>query len=102
MGFLINYHDQSIDSLVDLGVNGFYPLFDRSWIDEVQQTGKIKLTKKDQLRAKKIISRLSKHPHISRKKIVLRSLIKEERDIFIKTFLKMVERRILDKKGQIH
>lgn len=102
MSLLINCYDQSIDSLIDLGVNGFYPLFESVWIEEILHRGTFKLTKKDQLRAKKIMGNLSKHQNLTRKKIILRSLVKEERDIFIKTFLKLVEQRILDKKGQIH
>ena len=102
MELLINYHDQSMDSLVDLGVNGFYPLFDQVWMNEILHQETFKLTKKDQLRAKKIMNVLSKHQDLARKKTILRSLVKEERDIFIKIFLKMVEKRIQDKKGQIH
>ena len=102
MDLLINCYDQSIDSLVDLGVNGFYPLFEVVWIEEIITQKSLKLTKKDQLKAKKIMSSLSKHQNLTRKKIIIRSLIKEDRDVFIRTFLKMVEQRILDKKGQIH
>jgi hypothetical protein len=38
---------------------------------------------------------------LDRKKTLLSSLNKEERDLFIKSFLKLVEGKILDKKPEL-
>ena len=94
--------DPSIRSLIELGTNGFFPLFDQIWLEEILQERHRRLTKKDCLQAEKIVRKLAKYENLPGKKILLTSLEKGERNIFIKVFLKLVEERILDKKNQIH
>ena len=84
-----------------MGTLGFYPLFDNKWINEVLKFPTLNLNKIDKQKAKIILQRLEKHKSLDRKKTILLSLVKEERDLFIKAFLKMVEGEILDQRPEI-
>ncbi len=88
--------NKNLNSLITMGANGFYPLFHESWIAEAEQLPRKKLTKKDQLTVKQVTKKILKHRNIERKKIILLSLPAEERNIFIRNFLNLVENKILD------
>jgi hypothetical protein len=93
--------DESLKSLIKMGALGFYPLFDGTWINEVLKFTNLNLSKIEKQKAKRILLRLEKHKSLDRKKTILLSLGKEERDLFIKAFLKMVEGEILDQRPEI-
>ena len=101
----MNFHtaekDQGFRSLVEMGTKGFYPLFHQDWLDDAYQDIQNILTKKEQVKAKEIIGRLLKHKSIERKKIVLLSLAQNERTLFVRAFLGIVEGKILDRRPGI-
>lgn len=101
MEFHLAERDQSIKSLVEMGKNGFYPLFHQDWMNDVYDLPNKKMTKKDKIKAKEILSKLVKHKSLERKKIVLMTLSDEERSIFIKAFLDIVENKILNSRPGI-
>ena len=93
--------DKTIGSLIDIGMSGFFPLFHDEWLsDSKSELGT--LNEKDKLQAKKILNRLTSHRGIDRKKTILLTLSKKDRQLFINLFLKMVENKIMDKKIIIH
>ena len=94
-------NDPEIASLVEIGTKGFFPLFYPQWIYEVYSSKNKYLSKNDEDRAKKILKKLQKYKSLDRKKTLLSSLEKDERDLFIKSFLKVVEGKILDKKPEL-
>ena len=94
--------DQSFTTLVDLGMKGFFPLFHRNWLDDVDVTKQTPLSKREKVRAKELISRLLKHRSLERKKIVLLSMQPKDRRIFIKAFLDLVEGKLLDRRPELH
>ncbi len=59
------------------------------------------VSKQEEEKAKKILKLLQKHKSLDRKKTLLSSLEKEDRALFIKTFLKVVEGKILDEKPEL-
>ncbi len=93
--------EKSLKSLVDLGVKGFYPLFHPDWAATMNFTNKKALTKKEKKKAKDIMNRLLNHRGLERKKIILFSLPEFEREIFVRSFLDMVEGKILDRKPEL-
>jgi hypothetical protein len=94
-------NDPEIASLVEFGTRGHFPLFYPQWFYEVFSSQNKCLSKSDEDRAKKILKKLQKHKSLDRKKTLLSSLNKDERDLFIKSFLKIVEGKILDKKPEL-
>lgn len=88
---------QSIKSLVELGVNGFFPLFEDNWF-LTKEFSKKKLTGNEKAKAKKLFSKVAGHRGINRKKTILLSMSEEERSLFIRAFMKMVEIKILNSK----
>ena len=100
--------EQDIKTLIDMGINGHYPLFHQEWLDEYFSSSDViekktsKLNRKEKTRAQKIIQRLSQHRELERKRIILHSLDREERVLFMRAFFDMVENRILDRQPEIH
>ncbi len=95
-------HNKDFQSLVDLGTKGFFPLFYSTWIQDAKESSSQKLTSHEKRKAKIIMEKLQKHRSIERKKTLLLALDSEERNYFIKVFLKMVEGKILDEKPEFH
>lgn len=88
---------QSIKSLVELGVNGFFPLFEDQWQDSMKFSNKT-LSGQEKVQAKKLFSRIASHRGINRKKTIIMSMTHDERDLLTRAFMKMVEIKILDSK----
>ncbi len=94
-------NNPEIASLVEIGTKGFYPLFYPQWLHEVSNLQSNPFSKQEEEKAKKILKQLQKHKSLDRKKTLLSSLEKEDRILFIKTFLKAVEGKILDEKPEL-
>jgi hypothetical protein len=85
-------------------VHGHYPLFHESWMtrNSLQKKNFLKITGVERARAKKLFNNVLKHRHLERKKIILLSMSDDDRDLFIKAFMNLVEGRILDQKMELH
>ena len=100
-----NGKDNSFNRLLDLGTKGHFPLFRKSWISEVTCDGpkrKPSFSKLEETKIKSIITRLSRHKRIDQKVTILMSLKNEDRNLFIKAFLKKVEHKILNNRPELH
>jgi len=85
--------------LIELGRNGFFPLFHPNWIkDACKETFK-KNSKTDQKKANEIMRRLAQHKNLDRKRTLLISLSDSDRKIFIKEFFNLVEKSILKERS---
>ena len=93
--------EKSLKSLVELGMKGFFPLFHQDWTQELNLSEQKTLTKREKKKAKDIMNRLLNHRGIERKKIILISLSPEERTLFMRAFMEMVEGRIMDKSPEL-
>lgn len=102
MALNLLYKDEPMNSLVEIAMQGHFLLFMDQWTDEVLKHPIKVLSKKDRLKAKDIIKRLNAHRNLERKKIIIMSLADEERSIFVRAFLEIVENKILDKRPGIH
>lgn len=92
------YHrnDRVIKSLLTLATQGFYPLFEENWMEELWQDKPKKLTGNEKAKAKTLFKRLCEHRTLERQRTVFWSLPEKDRKLFKRAFLKMVENRILD------
>ena len=94
--------NNSMKGYISLAKTGHYPLFFDEWIE-----GSLKKPKAISLHCanknvKALFKKLSKHRSVERKKILLTSLEPSEREEFIHSFLKMVERDILKDLKSLH
>lgn len=92
------YHrnDRVIKSLLTLATQGFYPLFEENWMEEIWQDKPKSLTGNEKAKAKTLFKRLCEHRTLERQRTVFWSLSEKDRKIFKRAFLKMVENKILD------
>ncbi len=93
--------DDSLQTLVNLGTQGFLPLFEGVMNTDFRSLESTKLSIADKKKANKLIDRVIKHRTLERQKTVVFAMDESERRILIKTFLKMVENKILDAGPQL-
>jgi len=91
--------DEEMINLIHIAQKGHYPLFQQNWIEELDI--KNKLSNEEIKTANAITARLKKHKNIERKKIILFSLSKKDRDLFINAFINTVEKQILNNRPKI-
>ena len=94
---------EQINSIIELGTKGYYPLFYPEWLGKYQKMQqKIKSNSFTRKFAKQTIQRLGKHKKLERKRTVLSSLNERELMVFINEFMIIVERKILNGRPEIH
>ena len=96
--------EESMKALINLGVQGYYPLFHELWMKdpEIKEKKFNKITGFERAKAKKLFQRISKHRNLEHKKTVLQSMSDEDRKLFMKAFFNLVEGKILDLKPELH
>jgi hypothetical protein len=96
--------EESMKALISLGVQGHFPLFLDTWLNDpvIKEKRFSKITGQERAKAKKLFSRVSKHKSLEHKKIVVLSMNDDERSLFIKAFFKIVEGKILDLRPELH
>jgi hypothetical protein len=101
----LNYRpEDSMKALINLGVQGHFPLFLDQWINspDVKERRFSKITGLERAKAKKLFNRVLKHRSLEHKKVVVFSMSDDERSLFIKAFFKLVEGKILDQRPELH
>lgn len=93
------------DHLIEAGSQGHLPLFFQDWIHEsyadLEEVKKLSFS----LAAEVVeagFKRMEKYNTIERKKTALQALKSEDRELFIRSFMKLVEYRTLDRLRELH
>jgi hypothetical protein len=96
------YHakDKALKTWVEIGTKGHFPLFLPEWMQEIEGHHK-KLTGNEKVKAKTLFKKICQHRTLEKQKTLLMAMNTEERCLFIKAFLKMVENKILDGSPEI-
>ena len=96
--------EESMKALIQLGTQGHFPLFHASLLTdpEIKEKKFSKITGLERAKAKKLFQIISNHRQLEHKKIVLLSMKEDDRKLFMKAFLRLVEGKILDQKPEIH
>ncbi len=89
--------DPELDSLIELGVHGFYPLFEHINKKIKHFAPSKNLTRNEYEQAEKIFSRLRKHKSIERKKSIVCDLSPIDQEIFMALFIQKVEEKMTQK-----
>lgn len=92
----------SLKGYIDLAKTGHYPLFFEEWLDgSLKEPKAISYTNANR-NVKELFGKMSKHRSVERKKTLLTSLPQTEREEFIQSFFKLVERDILKDLKNLH
>ena len=92
----------SINSLIDLATQGHFALFSGQWYHDFSQEELYRpFCPAEKANLKNLFKMLARHENLERKKTVLLSLKDEERLLFLRGFLSMVENKILDQRPTI-
>jgi hypothetical protein len=96
---------QGLDQLIESGSAGFFPLFYHDWIQEsfsdAHEMRSITFSKAAE-NVHKVYRQIEKYHSLERKKTAIHALKRDERKIFVMSFMKMVEYRTLDKLRELH
>ena len=93
---------QMLRALIELGIRGHFPFLHPSWIEEATRERNLPLTQQDREKSREILNRLIKHSTSERKMTMLLALKPQERKLFVRAFLTMIENKILDRRPEIH
>jgi len=95
---------QGLDQLIEAGSSGHFPLFYKSWIREsfADPEARRMTFSKAAENVHRIFKKIERHASIERKMTALQALNSEERLEFVRSFMKMVEFRSLDKIKELH
>jgi len=96
---------QELDTLIEAGSFGHFPLFYQSWIREsyinIADSKKITFSRAAET-VHKIFDQIEKHRSIEKKKTAIQAMNEYERQNFVLSFMKMVEYRTLDRLKDLH
>ncbi len=91
-----------MNDYIKLGQTGHFPLFFKEWItDSLNVNNSIKY-KSALKNVDDIFQRLERHKTIDKKKTALMALSNDERQVFINSFFKLVERTTLESHSELH
>lgn len=93
------------DYLIEAASSGHLPLFYQDWIHEsyanLEEVKKLSFS----LAAEVVqagFKKMEKHQSLDRKKTALQALKSEDRELFVRSFMKLVEYRTLDRLRELH
>lgn len=89
-------------SYINLGQYGHYPLFFKEWIKDgldIKEPLSYRVANRN---VREVFKKLAKHRTEEKKKILISSFNDEERNIFIKSFVKVVEHNVLKDMKTLH
>lgn len=96
---------QGLEQLIEAGSTGYLPLFFNEWITE-SYADKESLTTLSFSRASETVNKvfqgMERHSTIEKKKTAIQAMKEDERRHFIRSFMKMVEYKTLDKMRELH
>jgi hypothetical protein len=88
-------------SYIDAAKIGHYPLFFEDWLKDKEWQKQIAYRQANK-NIKSVFKKLSKHRTTDKKKTALIGLNKNERDVFINSFFRVVEHNILKDLKSLH
>lgn len=96
--------NQGLNHLLEAGSSGFFPLFHQDWIKESLQDAhhpRISFSKAAE-NVERYYQQIKRHSSIERQQTALMAFNQDERNEFIRSFIKMVEFRSLDRLKELH
>ena len=94
--------NNSMKGYIDLAKTGHYPLFFGEWLGGSLKEPKAISYYNANKTVRNLFEKMAKHRSVERKKILLTSLSENEREEFIRSFFKVVERDILKDLKTLH
>ena len=96
---------QEFDHLIEAARDGYLPLFYQDWIHasyaDLEEVKKLSFSHAAEV-VEAGFKKMEKHRTIERKKTALQALQDPERELFIRSFMKLVEYRTLDRLRELH
>ena len=90
-----------MQSYLNLAKEGHYVLFPQEWINHPNRNKPVNF-RKAKSEVRKVFKKISNHRSSHRKTEALLALSDEERDLFVRSFMRLVEHQILQSKTTLH
>lgn len=94
----VSYSNQELKSYIEIASTGHYPLFDPSWLNQEKiEIAHSKMSIRNANKnVKEVFKKISRHHSVNRKKMAIELMNQDDRQVFIQSFLKLVEYNILE------
>jgi hypothetical protein len=94
----VSYSARELKNYIEIASTGHYPLFDPSWLNQkAEQSEAIKISIRNaNQNVKKVFKNISRHHSVDRKKMAIELMDQKDRQIFVQSFLKLVEYNVLE------
>ena len=102
MDLRYKFNHRWLNSIISLGLIGYYPLFDRDWIGKIQDIGSKNLTVKEKQRVHKVINKLKNTQGLDKKRTVFSSQSEEDQILFMKAFTDFITGKKIDENMELH
>jgi len=89
-------------SYINLGQYGHYPLFFKEWLEDGVHYSEPMSYRVANRNVREVFKKLAKHRTEEKKKTLLSALNDDERNLFIKSFVKVVEHNVLKDVKTLH
>lgn len=96
--------EQGLDHLIEAGSSGYFPLFHQDWIKESfleENSPRISFSKAAE-NVERYYQQIKRHSSYERKQTALMAFNSNERAEFVRSFMRMVEFRSLDRLKELH
>lgn len=96
--------EQGLEQLIEAGSSGYFPLFHQDWIKESfkeSNSPRISFSKAAE-NVERYYQQIKRHASYERKQTALMAFDSNERIEFVRSFMRMVEFRSLDRIKELH
>lgn len=94
--------NNEMKSYINLAMSGHFPLFFNEWLEESTKDGEPLSYRVANRNVREVFKKLSRHRTQDKKKTALTSLEANERKIFVRSFIKVVEHNVLKDVKTLH
>lgn len=102
MDLRYKFNHRGLNSIISLGLTGYYPLFDSDWIKKVQSVSQKKLTVKEKQKVHKVINKLKNTDGLEKKRTIFSSQSEEDQVLFMKAFTDFIAGKTIDENQELH
>lgn len=91
-----SYNPRELKNYIEIASTGHYPLFDTEWLNHNDNTLAQMSIRNANKNVKEVFKKISRHRNVNRKRMAIELMKRNERQLFVQSFLKLVEYNILE------
>lgn len=90
------FDSQELNNYISMAITGYYPLFESTWLKDSNTLNRMSINKANK-NVRDVFTKISRHKSSDRKKMAITLMPDNERQLFVQSFLKLVDYNTLEK-----